>query len=64
MAEQQSGKGVLARALLFLALGIFFLVYALMMEASDFRTMLYLFAGLDIVWGGALLISFFRNKRG
>ena len=36
---------------------------AQMLEAGTFRTMLYVFAGIDILWGGALLTSYFRNRR-
>ena len=63
MAAPTPGNGVLVRALLFLALAIFFVIYALMLEAGTFRTMLYVFAGIDILWGGALLTSYFRNRR-
>jgi hypothetical protein len=38
-------------------------IYALMLEAGTFRTMLYVFAGIDILWGGALLTSYFRNRQ-
>ena len=53
----------LARAIFFLALATFFLVFALKMEPQWGRTMLFAFAGIDYVWGTALLVSFIKNRK-
>lgn len=50
------------RAVFFLALATFFLVFAITMEPQWGRTMLFAFAGIDYVWGIILLISALKNK--
>ncbi len=52
----------LARAIFFLALATFFLVFALKMEPRWGRTMLFAFAGIDYVWGGVLLVSTLKKR--
>ena len=53
----------LMRAILFWALATFFLVFALQMQPHWGRTMLFAFAGIDYVWGTALLVSFLKNRK-
>jgi hypothetical protein len=50
------------RAIFFIALATFFLVFAITMEPQWGRTMLFAFAGIDYVWGSILLISALKNK--
>ena len=53
----------LMRAVVFWALATFFLVFALQMQPQWGRTMLFAFAGIDDVWGTALLVSFIKNRK-
>ncbi len=51
------------RAIIFLALAIFFFIMAGRLDDTRHRTMLYCFAGLDAVWGIALLLISRRNSK-
>ncbi len=53
--------GKFIRSGLFMALGVFFLLYALGMPASGYQTAFYAFAALDIIWAVCLLVSALRN---
>ncbi len=53
----------LIRAVIFLALATFFLVFALQMEPQWGRTMLFAFAGIDYVWGMVLLATVIKNRK-
>lgn len=53
----------LSRAVIFLVLATFFLVFALKMEPQWGRTMLFAFAGIDYVWGTCLLVSALRKRK-
>lgn len=56
-------KYLIGRVILFLALATFFLCFALNMEASWGRAMLFIFAAIDYVWGGCLLVSAIKNRK-
>lgn len=50
------------RSAAFLALGIFFLIHAMGMEPSGYRTAFWAFVGLNFVWSVCLLISAIRTR--
>lgn len=52
-----------ASAILFLVLAVFFFTYALFMEPGNWRTMLFAFAGIDLVWGICKLAYLYKNRR-
>jgi len=53
----------MSRAIFFLALATFFLLYALNMEPRWGRTMLFAFAGIDYAWGLSLLIYSLKKRK-
>lgn len=61
--NSKPGNVLLVRSIIFLVLGVFFLVYAMQMESSSWRTIFYVFAGIDIIWAAMLLMAILRNKR-
>lgn len=61
--NSKPGNVLLVRSIIFLVLGVFFLVYAMQMEPSSWRTIFYVFAGIDIIWAAMLLMAILRNKR-
>lgn len=52
-----------AGAIIFLVLAVFFFTYALFMEPSNWRTMLFAFAGIDLVWGICKLVYIHKNRK-
>lgn len=54
--------GKFIRSGLFMALGVFFLLYALGMPPDNgYQIAFYVFAGLDIIWAACLMVSAIRN---
>lgn len=56
----RTGKYI--RSALFMALGVFFLTYALNMPSGGYRIAFFAFAGLDVVWSLWLLVAAIRNR--